>query len=336
MTKLPYRFCEIIIDFRLRVENAIKELLENKHLYQNVTVSTDDLKTPLKQGSGRLLTWQSGNEKKPTESYEWIDSELLTLPTALTDALTSVNWKYGVETPETKAARSVYPSDLKNEPMCFLPRLSRSCAKCGEKTAQLPQYFGELSPQPLTNLDFGKDDSGKKLQVLVVAYQCQVCRSEPNVFVIRRQGLKLSLVGRSVFEKISLPKYIPEPARHHYSEALVASTAGKYLPACLYLRLVIEHHMRASVNPTKISQRPTGDELADEYSKVLHPEFPRSLHSLKSVYAKLSETIHEGREDFDTFVSALDSISKHFDQLRMLPLQNWSALEADSSATPVS
>ncbi len=334
MQKIPHRFCEVVAQFRLRVETALKDLLENKHLYQQTLIAVDDLKTPIKRGHGRMLTWAKVDDKSPQESNDWIDDDLLNLPALATDCLSSAVWKFAVETPETRGARPIYPKELKSEPICFLPRLSRSCSKCGERTAHLPQYFGELKPQPLANLDFGKDDSDKKLQVLVTAYQCQVCHGEPNVFVVRRHGLKLSLVGRSIFEKVSLPKFIPETVKRYYSEALVASTAGKFLPACLYLRLVIEHHIRSTINPSSIPDRATGDQLADEYSKVLHPEFPRSLYSLKSIYSNLSEVIHEGREDADVFGASLDSITKHFDQVRLLPLQDWKKQNSHSASNP--
>jgi hypothetical protein len=318
----PLRVIKVVLEMRTRIETALKELLESKQLYQSVTVETADLKEPISDQLHQTveLTGQAGSIVR---SRRLTDIERKA-PTAMIKKLLESKWIFVVEKPApTKPQRTLYPVGSDNEPMCFLPRIVRSCVKCDAATAHLLGYFASPVDEPLVALDLGMNASHSKVQCFTFSYQCQVCREEPNVFLVRRVAAKLTLVGRSIFEKISIPKYIPEPLRGHFSEALIASTAGKFLPACLYLRLVVEHHMKASIDVSKLPAKPTGDELADEYSKILHSEFPRSLCSLKTVYSDLRQVIHEGREDSETFKKSLGAISTHFDQLRLLPLLDW-------------
>ncbi|MBE2287712.1 MAG: hypothetical protein IAE77_29915 [Prosthecobacter sp.] len=327
----PLRVIKVIQELRSRIEAALKELLESKQLYQSVTVHTADLAEPVLAQNDSVVELMS--PAGPIVRARYLNETERKAPTRVVKKILDSSWVLVVEQPApTKPQRPQYPIESDKEPICFLPRIVRSCVKCDSVTAHLPGYFGASITEPLIALDLGMTSSKNRIQVFSFSYQCQVCREEPNVFLVRRQGAKLTLVGRSIFEKISVPKFVPEALRSLFSEALVASMAGKFLPACLYLRLVIEHHMRASVDVARLPNKPTGDELADEYSKVLHSEFPRSLCSFKTIYSDLSQVIHEGREDADVFKKSVDGISLHFDQLRLLPLSDWRALAIEASA----
>jgi len=326
-TFFPIRCVEIGKEFRLRVENALKELLETKHLYQSVTIQTDDLSAPLQIGHQVVVEVDKGEEQGRQSRY--VSEPECGLPSILVNHLISAKWIWSIEKPGTPPQRTKEPLPGGNEPHCFIPRLVRSCAKCGSDTSHLPSFFHSTLREPLVELDLPSASGGKRVQLWLFSYQCQVCRGEPNVFLVRRTGPKMTLVGRSIFEKISVPKFIPECVKKFYSEAIIASRTGNHLPGCLYLRLVIEHQIRSSVDPSKLSGRPTGDELADLYAKVLHPDFPRSLCSLRTIYADLSEVIHSGSEDDKIFEKSLEALTHHFDQLRLLPLQDWRSLGAE-------
>jgi hypothetical protein len=326
---IPFRYVEIVQAFRLRVENALKELLESKHIYQSVTIQTDDLSEPLKSGHHLAIEMNNGEQQGRVSQY--LSEQECCFPSVLVNHLISAKWIWDIEKPSKVPQRSQEPLAGRDEPYCFIPRLVRPCAKCGSDTAHLPSFFHSALREPLVELDFPPTGEGKRVQLWSLSYQCQVCRGEPNVFLVRRNGPKVTLAGRSIFEKISVPKFIPEGVKEFYSEAIIASRTGNHLPGCLYLRLVIEHQIRSAVDPSKLPVRPTGDELTDQYAKVLHPDFPRSLVSFKTVYADLSEVIHSGREDENVFEQSLEALTKHFDQLRLLPLQNWRSLNSENS-----
>jgi hypothetical protein len=230
------------------------------------------------------------------------------------------NWKLVTEDLRDIPLRSNNPEKIEGEPVCFLPVICRGCCHC--KTVSPPHnpsYFGAQHLEPLVDITLPRKGQHATTQFWYIAYQCQACRGEPVIFSVRREGEKLQLVGRSLFDRVSVPQYFPESLHRFYSETQVARTAGKPLPSCLYLRLLIEHHMR---NVSGITERVTGDELADAYSEKLSSEFPRSGVSLKEVYATLSTLIHDGKDDPETLNQMINKVDRHFQLLALIPVPN--------------
>jgi hypothetical protein len=77
-----------------------------------------------------------------------------------------------------------------------------------------------------------------------IPVQCQACRTNVIVLLVHRKGDKLQLVGRSEFEEVEVPQYIPKAQTQFYSQALIALNSGQVLPALFLLRTLIEQHMR--------------------------------------------------------------------------------------------
>ena len=145
--------------------------------------------------------------------------------------------------------------------------------------------------------------------IYVLTYQCQSCLSEPITFLIKYFNNKITICGRSQFEKVKNPKYIPDQEESYYSNAIIAFNAGRTLAALYYLRAFVEHYLRRILNKwTKV----TGEDLANEYSKLLPNDFPKRFTSLKKVYEELSVKLHSFDEDKKQFSKSLEDIKKHF------------------------
>jgi len=149
-------------------------------------------------------------------------------------------------------------------------------------------------------------------QIFVLQYECQNCKGEPVSFLVKRDGVRITLTGRSPIEKVNVPNFIPKNVRKYYRGSLVAFNSGANLPAMFMLRTMIEQHMRSTVKAG--SQRMTGEELAAAYSDTLGAIFNSQFQSLRPVYLALSEAIHAALDDKpEIFEAEHANILRHFE-----------------------
>lgn len=138
--------------------------------------------------------------------------------------------------------------------------------------------------------------------------------------MVARDGLKLTLCGRSPIESVPAPKFIPPSVRDYYSDAMIDHHAGATLEALFMLRTLIEQFWK-SQNLMPNAVRPTGDELGDAYNATLPDDFKKRFPSLKDIYAKLSEAIHEADGKDELFQSSLAEIERHFEARRLYGIE---------------
>lgn len=300
------------------LHNALQVLLQNKQLYQSERVTVPKFASyfpqiidPSSKGPnkrmgvavniGSKIEYRSLTDEQ-IEGLGWLWTKVKNAPVVF-----FIQSKPGQPVCELEEG--------KDEIRVQLPIVSRHCVTCSRVT---PHHSGFLGAEPADHSRcLWPAPTLKGIQVFLLPYQCQQCRDEPLVFMLRRDGAKLQLTGRSMFVMEPTPDFVPSLVRTFYSESLIANSAGKPLAGCLYLRLLTEHHMRTFV---QLPPKATGDELADAYAKVLDPEFPRSRSSLRVVYSDLSEVIHAGREDAEVFSRCLAAIHEHFRLLAVIPI----------------
>jgi hypothetical protein len=314
----------VIFQFRAAVETAVRELLETKHLYQSVRISLEPIRAAISASkatfveSGRPGPFSRGSFGLTAGEIERHHVRHKQELGKILNCLTRNDWKLVTEDLRDIPLRSNHPDSPNGEPICFLPTICRGCCHCDAvRPPHNPGYFGSQKPEPLLDVVMPRVHNRPTTQYWSIAYQCQSCRAEPVVYSVRREGEKLQIVGRSLFDRVSIPRHYPTHLHRFYSETQIARTAGKPLPGSLYLRLLIEHYMRSVLG---IAARVTGDELADAYSQRLSPNFPRSEASLKEVYAILSSIIHEGRDDSDILDAMIEKVDRHFRLLELIPI----------------
>jgi hypothetical protein len=185
-------------------------------------------------------------------------------------------------------------------PRFGMPLLKTYCPECEE--------VFPFNPAAPTNTYTFSDT----YQIFALPFQCQGCKGTPVVFVVTRDGNKLTLTGRSEIESVLVPDYIPKPQRKHYSGARLAFNCNQILPALFLLRTLIEQYM-LSVVPGDYK---VGDDLYAAYNAKLGEDFKARFPSFADVYAKLSDALHEAREDTALFESEIERIESHFDGKR--------------------
>lgn len=289
---------QIRAGFSKLLDRALQELLGQKHLYQSVKI---DL--------APLLVWieESFAEQSDRSRLQKVVSSFTNSSWALVDP---EQWQ---RFHESKRSTGQQPF---NCPAVKLPKFLRACPQC--KNAKSPHKPGceQGTPRALIQDASGKSRKGEVTQHWFLTYQCQSCDYEPLYLMIRRDGMVLSITGRNLFEAVDIPRSIPENVRKYYRECIIAKIAGKGLPAVLFLRVLIERHMRAI---TGLEDRLRGDELAEMYSKTLDPEFPSSARSFRETYDNLSAILHVGEEDAGVLETSLEFVRRHFDLLKSIP-----------------
>ena len=156
-------------------------------------------------------------------------------------------------------------------------------------------------------------------------YQCQQCKGPAVRFMVRREGLKLRLVGRDPIEAVPAPSVLPKATRKFFGDAQIAYHAGQTLAGVFLLRTFIEQFWRSLPQVQSLIQqqpRATGDEQGATYQATLPEEVKRNFPSLSAIYGRLSAAMHEGNGDGALFEASCAEIVEHFEARKLFKVKN--------------
>ncbi len=205
---MPYQMVQSVVTEALRV------LLNTKHLYQHVEISADAVRKQL----------------TPMLRKMYVDHQMFDHMIAATMHPLFQYW-----CPTLAAGQNA--SLLPRERMMFdLPTVRTFCERCEEVQPFNPE------PPPF---GFPCVEMREKGQVFSVSYHCQGCKDFPLTFMVTRRDFRLTLTGRSEIEKIQVPPYIPKDVARHYSSAVLAYNCNQLLPSLFMLRTLIEQYMQS-------------------------------------------------------------------------------------------
>ena len=269
-------------------------LLESKHLYQSVNIKDVVCKC-----------------YKKYEQYDWDEVK---------------RWYINLDGTASEAK------------ICLPTTLSLVCANRNCKNHKQPHniglavveklgaFSGTGSPYYARELNrgyvpyFKLESEGEVVQVFSLQYQCQACKGEPVTFLIRREGLKLQLVGRSGIEPCVLPEGFPSKENPLFSDAVCASNTGSTLAAICLLRIAIEQLVR------RVAEDQDGRDIEgifEKYKKALPDEFPSNVKGvLKTAYDNLSTCMHSANANRVAFDDAMALLTKHFKMLSAFEFVN--------------
>lgn len=276
-----------------KAEEALRLLLETKHLYQSVTLDPESLKSEARASN-------------------LIDDKRLD---AVIDTALDSQWH---PLDEISNQRPVYQRDMEDvnpSVSIYIEFIKSPCLACRQTTP-----FNLVRAMDMYHdVDRGWQviRRPEKEQDFVFLFQCQSCRSAPDAFLVRRRGGKLTLCGRAPIERIEVPVHVPKDVARHYSGAIVAFQSGQILAALFLLRVVIEQFTRQAVGAGEDLK---ADEALSQYVAGLPIEFKSHFPSLKETYRDLSRVIHAAEESTEVFEESLASIVRHFDARRVFQL----------------
>jgi|ERR1035437_1111689 hypothetical protein len=289
-----------------KILSALKELLESKHLYQSVQITEKDFDEAI----NRLIEIHKQETSRAEPGIKLDGTPYLKKFTERLhqerNNLLYSDWYFFTESNPPPGAQPIGSVDL---PPLLLPSARVSCGSKQCKGSVQPHNAGFVGwSYGAVSFDYKKDGV---MQIFSLPYQCQNCKEEPLVFLVKRENSKLTLVGRSQFPEVVIPNFIPDAQRKFYRNAIVADQTNFTLAAALYFRTVIEQYFYAVIPAEKtkaIKGNPTGDELANLYAETLPKSFPSNFPSLKKAYDDLSVIIHSGKEN--------DEVKKKFSAIR--------------------
>jgi len=279
------------------IAGALKELLEGKHLYQSIAV---DFERPL------------ADLPRQSESRRQMDDELL--------ALLNADWMArdrADRRPPLLGARGVSFST---------PDVKLFCTTCDRIEA-----FNSVSSEDLTERGHptvSRDPSGAAVQAFAFSFQCQSCKGIPEVFLVRRQGGKLTQSGRAPIEHVEVPDVVPKSVQKWYSGAVVAHQSGQTLAGLFLLRTLIEQWARETTRQPNLP----ADRVLDTYMDLLPQDFKARFSSLRDLYGKLSDDMHRALGSVELFDEAIRGIVEHLEARRLFKLGE--AVQASESAEP--
>ncbi|HXC98732.1 MAG TPA: hypothetical protein VN048_05275 [Verrucomicrobiae bacterium] len=320
---MPYNDSELTEFASKVISLAFRDLLETKHLYQSIDISEktldDFIANQVKERRIEVARSEPGfSSGRPDAIATAVRGTLQTQKQA---ALNSP-WDFMAETSRPTGELERTPRISEGFPPMTLPSVRVSCGSKECKGTIQPHNSGYVGADlELSSYILPRSES--IVQIFSLVYQCQNCKGEPLVFLVKRNGLKLTLTGRSRFPDISVPTFIPEEQRNSYKKAIISHTTSFTLGAALYLRSVIEQHFYKTIPEAEIraiTGNPTGDALADLYAKILPKDFPSNFPSLKKAYGDLSAIIHSGREDEDVskaFSLIREAVDAHFKAVQL-------------------
>lgn len=305
--KIPNRdekIDEVAQILRDEILSKLVELLEKKHLYQSARLNLERAKA-VKIVSEDFFP----NELLKKRANERNQCKL----NVIIKDYTENPWLFKSEISEGS------PEPERREIVFIVPTIKIPCTMCN---AVLPPHHSGFKGlvYDLPSLTLQQSSLNKEnIQLFYLPYQCQSCKGEPLMFLVRRVGVKLQLVGRSQFEEVQQPKFIPKQEQGYYSDAIISFNTGRTLAALFYLRIMIEQYMRRVL---QLKKKCRGEELADKYTTLLADDFPKQRYkSLKKVYGELSEKIHAAKNDEKQFLKSLSDIENHFKALELIPLK---------------
>lgn len=291
--------------FSLAVEQGFGEVLVGKHLYQNLRVRLPAFELVQEEMKRVLAGVTSGGITDIGKTAQFVY-----------DSISLVEWS--VNDPHRRTGLLV-TSELEGVAVSLgftPPSVKLYCGVCKRIEAYNFQFGQDLLEQ------FREPEAWAgpvSEQVFSLAYQCQSCKSVPEIFMVRRDKTKLTQSGRAPMEQIAIPSFLPKTERKLFSDAMIALNSGQVLAGNFLLRAFVEQYVRSmSVNPD--SQDTSA--LFTEYGSCLPDDFKQRFPSLSSIYDALSVDIHKAAGSEDVFTRAMKDIIEHFDAKRLFRISD--------------
>lgn len=288
---------------------SFREILEHKHLYQNLPVAFPEFDVVFESLEPEFASLFCGTTPSPRTSEVGLRKECQ----EIYELSTELEWR--IEYPFwSRGGRPPLPfqSDDLKASISFTPAtITAFCRVCQDVEPYNFEYGTDILEE---SRGIENRETQITEQVFAIAYRCQRCKSLPEVFMVRRQGMKLILSGRTPIEEVPRPKYLPKEQGKYFSDAVVAYNSGQVLAGNFLLRVFIEQYVRSVCN-NPLSQGI--DALFNEYGAKLPEDFKERFPSLRHVYDRLSDDIHRATASEETFVKSKKDLETHFDAKRL-------------------
>ena len=290
-----------------KVHQSIKRLLERKHLYQPERIDVSDLHKKIVQIKNRTLPNIPVPGRGQFPQGIIIDAKKEQLRSALQKFQAT---KWNIVTPG-QFSQIPISTRIKDYTLYFeRPTILTNCELCDDRDYPHNPIAGTGGIPHQILISSENDET----QVFSFVYQCQNCKKEPLIFMVRRDELKLTITGRSRFERPQVPPYIPKQEIDFFRDSIISFQTGRTLAAIFYLRTFLEQYLRRT---TETKGKTRGENLANTYLKTLPEDFPSRFKNIREIYAQLSDCIHSVSSDDEAYEQSKSAVEQHFRALQL-------------------
>lgn len=188
----------------------------------------------------------------------------------------------------------------------YLPSIKMYCSKCKDEHT----FFSVGVLWADGFLDYYPRISEKTEQLFNFSYNCGICKDHLIGFLVKRDGSRLTLCGRTERLPVNVPKIIPKKLRVIVNDAISATNENDLYAGFYHLRTFCEHYMKSSIGMA-IKEKVTGDELSEKYNSSLDSRMTASLPAISVIYESASRFMHERDGEREDFESLLREIEDH-------------------------
>ncbi len=299
-------FYYVASHYSANIEQSLKQLIEEKHLYQSLIIPLPDANDVFNDAQTHfsVVPEQRKSFKATCDLIHAVASD--------------IDWH--IRNPFDRLGGYAIPDRQKEIDVSLEvspPPIKVYCQVCKRVEAYNFLHGTDLLAK---TMDFAFRKQLEHEQIFALSYQCQSCKSIPEVFLIRRSHNKLTLSGRTPMEFVPVPKFIPKRHKKYFSDAVIAFNSGQILAAKSLLRTFLEQYVRS------IAADPDTRDIESlfyEYNDKLPNDFKQRFPSLKAIYYQLSEDIHAADASSESFEQAKQQIEKHFDAKRVYEIPNY-------------
>ncbi len=285
--------------FIKHIEEKLKNIFQESTLYRNNKINFPKFEEVM-ESLGICDEIQDSDRSNAEQYY---------------DLIPNINWKvsskYGIK------GELVIPQESRRNRAHFInilfpQTLSLYCSEC-----KSVQAFNFIDASTLIDSDI-YNLTDPNIQVFSISYQCQMCKNKPEVFLIRRNNLKISIDGRSPIQSVEVDKDLPKNQREYIRKAKVAYNSGETLAALFFQRTFLEQYVREITNDRETREL---ELVFEKYKKMLTTDFNSIVPSLGAIYEYLSINLHSANPSEETYLRANDEIETHFTELRLFKKQ---------------
>lgn len=289
---------------RLAVEEAIRELIATKLLYQKVEVSLDILLDKLGKAGVSTNSECIGKLSEEVRQRPWrLDVRHLGDDPNHADIF--------------RLARGGQPVGMPLHDMnlnFYAPSVPLVCRRCKRESTFIAirgsseQGLGHPYPRPT--------ERGRE-QVYTIIYRCETCREVLHAVLVRREGMRLHLCGFAPRREQRAQRNVGKMLEPILLDADNAVAEGDLFGGYYHLRTLLEHYMKLHLG-IEMSFQIRGDELVAKYNESLPTALKGTLPSLGAAYEVLSHALHCRTGTVEEYAAQQTAICDHFEGVAIL------------------
>lgn len=257
------------------VVRALKELLQNKGMYQNLRIDDASFKSAL--------------------------------PPALTDEFRTRPYMPHSRGGMTPVGGTGIGTPTEQMPIGFyLPAVTLPCPTCAHSSSYLSNPYSKQKhfddPYPLLGADTE--------QVWSLYYSCSVCRKHHIVFQVVRKGFRLQLTGRSTPFRPAIAKEWPKEIKEIIEDAYLAVSEGDVPAGYYHLRTAVEFYLKTCLS-VPVEMKVDGTELCEKYNMQADERLKLGFPTFGPMYSELSLGLHSRAVSVEGFTKISSNFLGH-------------------------